>query len=70
MTIINSATDIRTYAANMSPANCVEADSVEAVARAIQAADHPPYGEDWSLWLEEHAEPIALSAMQRPAKEL
>lgn len=62
MTIISSATDIRTYVSNASPANVVEAGRVEDVARAIQAADHPDYGTDWSEWLGEHAERIAIDA--------
>lgn len=61
--IIATAADILTYVANESPANCVEVDSEETVARAIRAADHPPYGTDWSEWLTEHAERIALDAM-------
>jgi hypothetical protein len=50
MHIINSRDDIATYIDN-NHYDFVTAGLGDALADAIQNADHPPYGEDWAEWL-------------------
>lgn len=57
MHIISSKTDIETYVGNhLSGGESLITDAQhDALVKAIQRAEHPPYGEDWSEWLDEHA---------------
>lgn len=58
--IINSLTDIRTYVSNANPGGVYgNSEAEEAMVRAIQAANHPPYGRDWSGWLNANVDALA-----------
>lgn len=50
MTIVTTLTDLRIYVQDrMGDAST---DDILAVTDALQAAEHPPWGSDWSDWLE------------------
>jgi len=55
MLTINSRTDIETYVDDTHADFC-ECGLRDAIVAAIQGADHPRYGDDWSAWLEENIE--------------
>lgn len=57
MHIISSVNDIATYLQNNHP-DLLDFDLVTPAVAAIQAADHPRWGSDWSEWLGEHARAI------------
>ncbi len=57
MNTITSRTDIETYVANSHP-DFVEHGVATNLVQAIQDADHPAYGTDWSEWLDAHIETI------------
>ena len=58
--IINSLTDIRTYVSNVNPGGVYgDPEAEEAMVRAIQAANHPSYGRDWSGWLNANVDALA-----------
>jgi hypothetical protein len=62
--IISSRTDIETYIANKNPAGVYgHEDLCDALAHAIQAADHPAYGRDWAEWLDAHMDGLIESVM-------
>lgn len=67
MVIISSLTDIRTWVANNNPGNVSTVNGEEVTARAIQAADHPAYGDDWSEWLDANSNQLALDATEELA---
>lgn len=66
MATITTKTDLRTWVANANPANVYTLgdSAIAATADAILAADHPDWGTDWTAWLAEHAERIALEAVE------
>lgn len=57
MHTISSVNDIATYLQNNHP-DLLDFDLVTPAVAAIQAADHPRWGSDWSEWLGEHARAI------------
>lgn len=53
MTTISSASDIKTWIGDVRP-DVVDLGLHGDLLDAIRAADHPPYGSDWSTWLNTH----------------
>lgn len=65
-TIISSVDDLVIWIENVNPGSVLtgERDMRSAATRAaerIQAADHPAWGEDWTSWLDEHADALVLA---------
>lgn len=58
MVTINSVRDIETWICNSRPD---ASEHIELVRDAIQAADHPAYGADWSAWLDATVTPAWLA---------
>ena len=63
MLIINSRTDIETYIHNYHYDMCVDRFG-PALRNAIQAAEHPPYGQDWAAWLEANIDGLRESVVE------
>jgi hypothetical protein len=57
MNMINSKTDIKNYVENDHP-DFREHGLSDALIDAIQFADHPDYGSDWSEWLDANIDSI------------
>ena len=57
MNTINSATDIATYVDNSHP-DVVSSGLASELAEAIQDANHPAYGTDWTEWLDAHVDAL------------
>lgn len=56
---IHSRDDIATYLANVRPDLSEAGFGLDALTvQAIQGADHPAYGADWSAWFDEHLDEI------------
>lgn len=54
MTTISSKADIRTWVENVNPAGVYGDDGqVAYLVATIQQSNHPPYGTDWSEWLDQ-----------------
>jgi hypothetical protein len=63
-TRINSINDLRNWIWNANPGNAATSDSrVDAIQEAIRREAHPNYGSDWTAWLDENAERLALRAV-------
>ncbi len=58
---ICSLTDIRTYVDGCHP-DFAERGLGDALADAIQTADHPDYGRDWAEWLDENIGALRYAA--------
>lgn len=66
-TIITSRRDIDTYVTDSHPDVC-EHDLRSQLVDEIQTADHPPYGQDWSEWLEQNVDRLRAK-LAGPAQE-
>lgn len=63
MTTIGSLTDLETWVNNENPGNVAVTGREANVVKALQRAEHPRWGTDWSEWLEQNGEKIALDAV-------
>ena len=68
MTIINTASDIDTWIWDVRM-DVVFEGYAEALREAIQQADHPAYGSDWSEWLSANVEPLLGGIFEAEGKD-
>lgn len=69
MTIINSTNDLDIWIWDVRSDVGAEGTTV-ALRKAIQDADHPAFGTDWSEWLDENVEALVEQVLEAEVNQI